>query len=367
METITQRYKIDGMDFRNEIHDQNGVKITWGETNDVDTDWLAAATAAYERLHRIDPEILAIVGGLCWNTDLRAMTKKVGPRMAFDNGKLVFTVHVYTFSFWWSAEDHFVENVATPVSLWLSVIFLSSSAIGFCVYDQRKSTERPSRCGAYNVLEENNPCDKCYRYTRRRNNPELQNELPNPLTVSPVTAAFLASSIIFHAGWLALAAFYFNTATSAGCSSFAADSVWLITLTSILTLCSGLIFICCCLRFTLLHLVSFSLLWTGILFMSIFAVGTYLSSDTAYYDSLKTWALNDRPVPVWVGEIGTGAPNEPSFQLLWQYIRDKYDLDFAYWAFNGRKFTQQGWETESFGLMNDQYSDWRFPHWNVFL
>ncbi len=62
MEAITQRYKIAGMDLRNEIHDQGGVKITWGETTDVNTDWLAASTAAYERLHKIDPEILAIVG-----------------------------------------------------------------------------------------------------------------------------------------------------------------------------------------------------------------------------------------------------------------------------------------------------------------
>jgi hypothetical protein len=362
METITERYKITGMDFRNEIHDQYGVKITWGETDDVNTDWLAASSAAYERLHRIDPEILAIVGGLCWNTDLRAMTKKVGPQMAFDNGKLVFTVHVYTFSFWWNADNHLIENVVTPISLWLSVILFTSSAIGFFECRQERRMKQQSRGCAYNIIEENSPCHRFQHHPRRKNGPELQSETLN----SPsATAAFLATSIIFHVGWLALAVFYFNTATSAGCSSFAADSVWLITLSSILTLCSGTLFFCYC--FTLSKVASFSLLWASFFFMSVHAVGNYLSSDTAYYDSLKTWALEDRTVPVWVGEIGTGTPNEDSFQLLWRFIRDNYDLDFAYWAFNGRKFTQQGWESESFGLMNDQYSDWRFPHWNAFL
>ncbi len=37
-----------------------------GETLDVNTDWLAASSAAYERIFRIDPEILVVVGGLCW-------------------------------------------------------------------------------------------------------------------------------------------------------------------------------------------------------------------------------------------------------------------------------------------------------------
>ena len=66
-------------------------------------------------------------------------------------------------------------------------------------------------------------------------------------------------------------------------------------------------------------------------------------------------------MPVWVGEFGTGNPNEPIFKLIWDFIHTKYNLDFAYWAFNGRKWWEGAWESESFGLMNDQYSDWRFP------
>ena len=97
LEALARRYRVAGFDLRNEIHDQDGKRITWGESQDLRTDWLAASTAAYERIRSIDPEPLAIVGGLCWNTDLRAMAKRVGPLRAFNDKKLVYTVHVYTF------------------------------------------------------------------------------------------------------------------------------------------------------------------------------------------------------------------------------------------------------------------------------
>ena len=31
-----------GIDIRNEIHDQDGVVITWGRSNDTDSDWKVA-------------------------------------------------------------------------------------------------------------------------------------------------------------------------------------------------------------------------------------------------------------------------------------------------------------------------------------
>jgi hypothetical protein len=295
------------------------------------------------------------------------MTKRVGPSMAFDNRKLVYTVHIYTFSFWWSANDNFVAKVLTPVSLLLSVVFLLGSAIGLCTLGPKGRAERHSAYRAYDMLEMPPTCDKCYyALSPRRNTSAVTQTESDTLKTLPVTAAFLSMSIIFHAGWLALAIFYYSTATTAGCSSFAADSVWLIALTSALVLCTAHLVVYYCYRFTPFLVVSFSALWIGIFFLSVFAVGSYLSSDTAYFDSLKAWSLNDRPVPVWVGEVGTGDPNESAFKLLWQFIREKYDLDFAYWAFNGRKFGQNGWESESFGLMDDQYSGWRFPRWNVF-
>ena len=293
MELLARRYKIQGIDLRNEIHDQDGIRITWGETSDVDTDWLAASTAAYERIHQIDPEILVIVGGLCWNTDLRAMAKNIGPMKAFINRKLIYTVHVYTFSFWWTTGNNMIRDVITPRVLLGSLLCLFIA--GLCIYNrfQKKGFVSYSQLELDSSLQSDKT--RCYR-------------------VGQVIHSFLCASVVFHIGWLCLAMLYYNTATTAGCSSFANDSVWLIILSSVFVLCSCVGMFCFVLDYYLL--IMFGMVWTGLLFLSIFVLGLYLSSDLAYSDSLKVWALDYRSVPVWVGEIGTGSPGESAFQWL---------------------------------------------------
>ena len=343
MELLTRRYKIAGMDLRNEIHDQDGVKITWGESDNVDTDWLAASSAAYDRLYRVDPDILAIVGGLCWNTDIRAMMRKVGPTQALRNKKLVYTVHVYTFSFWWN-DQAVIAEVMTPLSIWLFLICLSASiACLYCSYD------RPRQSGVYTQLE------------LFSGDPSVR---PRSKSWPTTALTFLSASVCFDAGWLALAIFYHNTANAAGCSSFAADSTWLIILASTalgIALCAGVGLLCYSRAFPWLLFASLALLWLGLFFLGIFAVGTYLSSYASYFDSFNTWSLHDRAVPVWVGEFGTGTPDDPIFKLIWEFISARHNLDFAYWAFNGRKWKDGAWNSESFGLMDDTYSGWRLP------
>lgn len=338
MELITGRYKIAGMDLRNEIHDQEGVRITWGESDNINTDWLAASTAAYARLYRIDPDILAIVGGLCWNTDIRAMTRTVGPAQALRNRKLVYTVHIYTFSFWWN-EQAILTKVMAPLSIWLFLVYLTASITCFyCNYYSSGWSE------GYELLD-------------------VLSDRPKSIPRSTTVLAFLSASVCFDAGWLAFAVFYYNTAIAAGCSSFADESNWLIILASSaleVALCAAG-YLCYTREFPCLLFISFALLWLSLFFLGIFTVGTYLSSHTSYLDSLNTWSLHDSPVPVWVGEFGTGTPDEPIFKLIWEFINARHDLDFAYWAFNGRKWKNGVWESEGFGLMNDNYSDWRMP------
>ncbi len=177
--------------------------------------------------------------------------------------------------------------------------------------------------------------------------------------------AFLSMSLVFHIGWLGLAFFYFNTASKAGCSSYASDSRWLIALASVLAIVSSA-GTACVLRDLTTGLV-FGVIWQGLLFLSIFALGLYLSSEQALLDSLGSWSLEDRPVPVWVGEFSTGTPDDPAFRWLWGFIHDQHKLDFAYWAFNGRKWTNGIWDSESFGLANDQYTHWRFSGFHKLL
>lgn len=220
LESLVRRYKVAGVDLRNEIHDQDGVRITWGETSDVNTDWLAASSAAYERMYLIDPDVLVIVGGLCWNTDLRAMVESIGPRRAFINQKLVYTVHIYSFSFWWTSGDNMIADVITPWALLLSL--LSFLVAGVCLYaisQKRGWMWHPANFSAYSysLLDQTH----CVH----------QNESKQGIVSWAPT--FLSMSIVFHAGWLALSIYYFSTASSAGCSSFAYDSVWLIILASV--------------------------------------------------------------------------------------------------------------------------------------
>ncbi len=47
------------------------------------------------------PDVLVIVTALCWGLDLRPLAAQPGPSAALKRRKLVFTTHIYTFSFWW--------------------------------------------------------------------------------------------------------------------------------------------------------------------------------------------------------------------------------------------------------------------------
>jgi hypothetical protein len=75
--------------------------ITWGQSDDPDSDWLAAATLAEAAIAATAPHSLVIVTALCWGLDLRQLADRPGPVAALHRRKLVFTTHIYTFSFWW--------------------------------------------------------------------------------------------------------------------------------------------------------------------------------------------------------------------------------------------------------------------------
>ncbi len=90
LEILVRRYNLTAIDIRNEISDEGKTRVTWGETTDPNTDRLAASTLASRRIRAIDESVLIILGGLCWNFDLRAMMKNVGPRKVFNGGRLQY-------------------------------------------------------------------------------------------------------------------------------------------------------------------------------------------------------------------------------------------------------------------------------------
>jgi endoglucanase len=64
---LASRYKsnpmVVGIDIRNEIHDQDGIVITWGKTENVDSDWKAVTLLADAEIRDANPEVLVIVSG----------------------------------------------------------------------------------------------------------------------------------------------------------------------------------------------------------------------------------------------------------------------------------------------------------------
>ncbi|GMI33295.1 hypothetical protein TrCOL_g2079 [Triparma columacea] len=112
---LADYYKDDkyviGMDLRNEIHDVKGKQrfITWGESKDIDNDWKFATEQASKKIYEVNQDWLIIVSGLCFSFDLRSMVGNLP--VIPQQRKLVWTVHYYSFSRWWTKlGDKLSEN-----------------------------------------------------------------------------------------------------------------------------------------------------------------------------------------------------------------------------------------------------------------
>jgi hypothetical protein len=125
---LAARYRnnslVVGIDIRNEIHDQHGTVITWGATDDADSDWKVAMLLSDAAIRDANPEMLVIVSGLSRGYDLRAMQDLENYR-----SKYVFTTHVYTFSWWFTRVDW-------VLLWWLSMLFLAAN-VAILIYVRR--------------------------------------------------------------------------------------------------------------------------------------------------------------------------------------------------------------------------------------
>lgn len=94
---LAARYRhlplVFGIDLRNEIHDvaPAGLVTTWGTSSDLETDWKVATEAAALAIHRVAPDLLILVSGLCFSFDLRLLI--ADPPRIPTPAKLVWTVH----------------------------------------------------------------------------------------------------------------------------------------------------------------------------------------------------------------------------------------------------------------------------------
>ena len=305
---LAARYRnnplVVGLDLRNEIHDQDNTVITWGKSTDADSDWLAASTLAEQAIAAVNPHVLIIVTGLCRAYDLRPLMDQPGPSAAaFHRSKLVYTTHVYTFSWWWARFN------------WQGVMY--SAIAGFVLSSMCIS--QPFFC----------------------------------------VSAFAGSFAPFAALWIAVACARASIARGVGCETLATESTpWLVAglLLMLLSSICLVAFVRSAVEDVIMPLLKCLLCWICLACVAAVVLSYLTGTYWMVVDDLRRWRLERRAVPVFVGEFGTGVGDSTwQWGYLMQVIRE-FDLDFAYWAVNGRKWNHGAWEHEDFGLLTYNYS-----------
>ena len=293
LSALASRFKGDplvvGIDIRNEIHDQDGIVITWGKTDDADSDWKAATLLADAAIRRANPEVLVIVSGLSRAYDLRAMQDLRNYR-----SKYVFTTHVYTFSWWFMRVDW---RLVLSGSLLFMVLNL---CVVYCLRRQQ------------HVL-------RSYIAVRKH-----RLELPYVIAGAALLPVYaVAVSLVWR-----------QQAKNVGCSSIADDADSTLRLGTLgLLVVAGAFFLLA----TKENVMSWSRLamcfcmWNACLAAVQTGFSVFYQTYSAVLWDLRRWHSSN--IPVWVGEFGAvvGDTSEAWGWLL-TFIRD---MHYSYWPLNG--------------------------------
>jgi hypothetical protein len=93
---LTLRYKdnklVVAIDLRNEVHDYEDTHLSWGD-GDPKTDWALAATKAGNAVLAANPDVIIVVMAMCFGMDLRAMREK--PIELSHPNRVVYQTHNY--------------------------------------------------------------------------------------------------------------------------------------------------------------------------------------------------------------------------------------------------------------------------------
>jgi hypothetical protein len=348
--------RVIGLDLRNEIHDQDGVTLTWGQSNDPDTDWRAAATLADRAIAAVNPHALIIVSGLCRAFDLRRMADRPGPSDALRRRKLVYTTHVYTFSWWWVHLDlRSACEIAGPVLLLSATLLL----LMILMPEEEEKEYRKER-DSDEEEEEEAALLPYYYYLGDDTDPRNPNAACLVLPLSPQSAETLAAAaaafLPFACLWIAVAYAKAVEADAVGCSTIAAESSpWLaaggvLLVLSAAAACSGI-------ALPPRTLALWLLAWAVLASAAVCALYAVSTTDWMVHTELARWRLSDRRIPVWVGELGAPVGDASSaWRRIVRLLLREHDLDFAYWALNGRKWRHGKWEPENYGLLTEDYA-----------
>ena len=290
---LAARYRRDplvvGIDIRNEIHDQDGTVITWGQSTDVDSDWKAATVLADAAIRAVNPDVLVIVCGLSLAYDLRAMQDLDNYR-----SKYVFTTHVYNFSWWFT-------RVNWGLVLWLSMLFIACNLVGAgCVRRQQRSMRV---------------------YMRVRNQRPAWPYVVAGALLLPIYAAVVSFA------WI-------KVATQAGCSSIAHDAT-----PTLYVGVFGMLWVAA--AYVVLarnenepswsRLATYFFLWNALLGAVQVWFSIFYQTYAAVQWDLRRWGSSH--IPVFVGEFGT-VVGDTSERWGW-LMAFVGDMHYAYWPLNG--------------------------------
>jgi hypothetical protein len=309
---------VVGIDIRNEIHDQDGVVITWGKTDDVDSDWKAATLLADVAIREANPQVLVIVSGLSRAYDLRAMQDLRNYR-----SKYVFTTHVYTFSWWFMRVNWFLV-------LSLSLLFVAGNLAVVCYLRREQHVLR-----AYIAVRK-------YR-------------LDWPYVIAGA-AMLPVYAVVVSLVWI-------RQAKQVGCSSIAddANSTLLAGILGLLVvagascllatkeneMCWSRLAICFCICNACLGAVQAGL--------SVF----YQTYAAVVWDLLR-W--QSRNIPVFVGEFGTVVGDtSAAWGWLLTYIAD---MHYAYWPLNGCAKPFETFRNDTYGMLDCDWETVRNRNWS---
>ena len=327
LEHMAWRYRnnslVVGMDIRNEIYDMDGTYITWGKSKDITSDWMAASYAASDRIEAVNPEMLIIVSGLCIGYDITEMTMFPGPSNALNRRKLMYTVHVYTWGLWWEQLSWASINLLSVALLLVGGLLMNAHARWLA-------------------------------------------------TMQKVDLVGVAVSAFGPFAVLHFAVFYiwYGVYQSIGCSAYTHTLGVTMAFYGVM---AGLSVV-----FTVKSRVGIQaqhLWWFLVGFLccahALYFIGLSGVSQTYFMISneLSKWKLDRTPVPVWLGEFGS---NWRDNRLVWRNLLDylkNNNVNFAYWPLNGQTWDNlhSKWMDESFGLLNENYTNVRNPEFVSFI
>jgi ferredoxin len=453
---MTLRYKsnplVVAIDLRNEVHDYQDTVVTWG-TNDMKTDWAAAATRAGNAVLAANPNVLIVIMALCFGMDLRAARDY--PISLTVPDRVVYQTHNYVeFQFWswvsttvtswasirdfsavvwivalvcavvlWLAWDELrrpkptLNSLLVYAGIWFFAILALSAVIAFVMYSvtrpycgywaRRDMLPAVIACGLLSPIglamivggcvRHCRGCDACRTVaptgeTKETSSSSSSEEaradkegalpIDNPTpTASPEELALSPrSNDNIEAGEpqpeVRRASAPKRLLGAPGCRS--CGLAW-----------SGLVHkvqkrnkgtkaelevewdmgLCC--GFNCFVLAIVLLLALGVLFIFACFAPTYQLLET-HFDRMWGFVQEEGhpyTAPVWMGEFGNPVRGTYWINFM-RYLRDR-DMDFAYWALNGKKWgegwidTTTGkwydhhggprWENESFGIFKEDY------------